>query len=68
MFGLFELAKLISFIRDDQKHPEKVQIVRHAWKEVGEKSFLSIFFTNGEFPCDQNAQPQKKEDLCCSVG
>ena len=40
MFPLFELSRLLSFDGSSQ-------LLRSAWKEVGEKSFLALHFSNG---------------------
>ena len=49
MFPLFELAKIITFQPPEvSKTKHSVQIVHHAWKEVGERSILALLFSNGE--------------------
>ena len=49
MFPLFELAKIVTFQQNEQsKGKSSIQILHHAWKEVGERSILALLFSNGE--------------------
>ena len=50
MFPLFELARIFSLPHSPKKKcGHDVKIIRHAWKEVGERYTLSLFLSNGIF-------------------
>ena len=49
MFPLFQLAKLCTFKNKlESKGCQPTQILQQAWKEIGDKSVLAVYFSNGE--------------------
>ncbi len=54
MFPLFELSRLLSFGPDLKANSDVApQVALCAWREVGERSFLALLFSNGKFKEDE---------------